>query len=103
MPPAPARFSITTGWPSASLMRFPPARASTSGTPPAVVGTITRIGRVGNVGCAKALAATRTSAAVSQRMGDMVKVRHERDRPRGHGPPQVLYEKRPGAPDPGCR
>jgi hypothetical protein len=47
MPPAPVRFSITTGWPRRSASLTPTARATVSAAPPAVYGTIMRIGRDG--------------------------------------------------------
>ena len=45
---APARFSITTGWPQCSLMRWPTKRAMRSVGPPGGNGTMMRIGRLGN-------------------------------------------------------
>jgi hypothetical protein len=39
VPPAPARFSITTGWPQASLSFLPTARATMSFDPPDANGT----------------------------------------------------------------
>jgi hypothetical protein len=44
---APARLSITTGWPNASESRGPSTRAVASTGPPAGNGTMSRIGRVG--------------------------------------------------------
>ena len=43
----PARLSITTGCPSASLIRFPVARATVSAAPPAANGTMRRTGLLG--------------------------------------------------------
>jgi hypothetical protein len=43
----PARFSTTTGWPSALCSGSDSARTNTSLMPPGLVVTITRIGRVG--------------------------------------------------------
>ena len=52
-PPAPVRFSTTTGWPSVSPMRSARMRAATSVEPPGAKGTIRRIGRFGvQAGCA---------------------------------------------------
>ena len=47
LPPAPGRFSTTTGWPSRSPAPGRPARAVTSVLPPAAKPTIRRIGRSG--------------------------------------------------------
>ena len=47
MPPAPPTFSITTCWPSSSLIRAPTMRPSTSVGPPAANGMIMVTGRVG--------------------------------------------------------
>jgi hypothetical protein len=47
MPPAPARFSTTTGWPSLSLMRGAIARAIRSELPPGGKLTMNRIGFAG--------------------------------------------------------
>src|SRR5690242_7333479 len=44
---APARFSITTGWPQRSLMRWPTKRAMRSVGPPGGNGTMIRMGRFG--------------------------------------------------------
>ena len=49
MPPAPARFSTTTGWPRISLMTGATARAVTSTLPPAENGTMIRIGSLGKL------------------------------------------------------
>src|SRR5258706_12371682 len=47
VPPAPAVFSITSGWPSERPMRSPRMRAIVSVGPPAANGTTTGIGREG--------------------------------------------------------
>ena len=47
MPPAPPTFSITTCWPSISLIRAPTTRPSTSVGPPAANGITMVTGRVG--------------------------------------------------------
>jgi len=47
MPPAPARFSTTTGWPSFSLMRGAMAREMRSALPPGGKLTMKRIGLEG--------------------------------------------------------
>src|SRR5262245_12425137 len=52
-PPAPGRFSTTTGWPSVLASSSPTARARTSTSPPAGNGAIMRMGFVGQV-CAAA-------------------------------------------------
>ena len=44
---APARFSITTGWPQRSLMRWPTKRAMMSVGPPGGNGTMMRMARFG--------------------------------------------------------
>src|SRR5471032_530240 len=44
LPPAPPRFSITTGWPHASASFAPSSRATRYAGPPAGNGTITRTG-----------------------------------------------------------
>ena len=46
-PPAPGTFSMTTGWPHASLSFWPMARARMSVDPPGVKGTTSRIGLAG--------------------------------------------------------
>src|SRR5262245_10559421 len=46
-PPAPPRFSITTGWPRLSCSAGVKLRAVMSVPPPGAAGTISRIGRVG--------------------------------------------------------
>ena len=47
MPPAPPRFSITTGWPSCWPIGSATSRAQISVAPPAGSGTTMRIGRFG--------------------------------------------------------
>jgi hypothetical protein len=47
LPPAPARFSITTGWPSRGAIASPAMRPRMSVLPPAVKGTMKRSGRSG--------------------------------------------------------
>jgi hypothetical protein len=46
-PPAPARLSTTTGWPSVAAMRGARTRATMSLGPPAAKGTTKRIARLG--------------------------------------------------------
>jgi hypothetical protein len=43
----PARFSMTTGWPQASVSLGPISRAWMSAGPPGANGTMSRIGLVG--------------------------------------------------------
>src|SRR5947208_2752136 len=64
---APARFSITTGWPQCSLMRWPTKRAMRSVGPPGGNGTMMRIGRLGKFAAAPGpdCAATGAMAAAS--------------------------------------
>jgi hypothetical protein len=64
IPPAPPRFSTTTGWPSCAENRSASRRASRSAGPPAAKGTMIRTGRVGQA-WAKAGATGRTSASAS--------------------------------------
>ena len=69
---APARFSITTGWPQCSLMRWPTKRAMMSVGPPGGNGTMMRIGRLGKFAasdCAAAgtIAAASATAAIATR------------------------------------
>ena len=52
VPPAPVRFSITTGCPQFSLIFCAMMRASVSVPPPGENGTTKRIGLVGNFCCA---------------------------------------------------
>jgi hypothetical protein len=47
MPPAPGRFSTTTGWPSASESFGATRRAGVSVAPPGENGTISRMVRFG--------------------------------------------------------
>ncbi|WZB71938.1 hypothetical protein WJ968_09575 [Achromobacter xylosoxidans] len=54
-PPAPPRFSTTTGWPSSRVSPSANTRAVVSVTPPAPKGTISRTGCVGYA-CAHAAA-----------------------------------------------
>jgi predicted carbohydrate-binding protein with CBM5 and CBM33 domain len=49
VPPAPARFSTTTGWPSEADSFSATRRATTSVEPPAGNGTTIRTGRDGKV------------------------------------------------------
>src|SRR4051812_29031102 len=66
LPPAPARFSTTTGWPSSGDSFSPSMRAVMSSAPPAAIGTTRRTGRFGaHVGAepwARAAAGTRAAA-----------------------------------------
>src|SRR3954466_7310033 len=64
---APARFSITTGWPQCSLIRWPTKRAMRSVGPPGGNGTMMRIGRLGKFAAAPRsdCAAARTAAATN--------------------------------------
>src|SRR3954452_15865585 len=64
---APARFSITTGWPQCSLMRWPTKRAMRSVGPPGGNGTMMRIGRLGKFAAAleSDCAATGADAAMN--------------------------------------
>ena len=50
LPPAPGRFSITTGWPHAVVSHWPMMRASVSLPPPAAYGEISRMGLDSNSG-----------------------------------------------------
>src|SRR5262245_51603942 len=59
---APGRLSITTGWPSASLIRGASRRATTSDPPPGGYGTISRTGRSGKI-LSTALAANAMNGA----------------------------------------
>ncbi len=54
LPPAPGRFSTTTGCFHISLSFWPSARASTSDVPPGANGTMMRIGLLGKAPCANA-------------------------------------------------
>ena len=62
---APARFSITTGWPQRSLMRWPTKRAMMSVGPPGGNGTMMRIGAVRKSSRRSDCAAAGTIAAAS--------------------------------------
>src|SRR5205085_7890031 len=63
---APARFSISTGWPQRSLMRWPTKRAMRSVGPPGGNGTMMRIGRFGKFAAAPSdYAATGAVAAAN--------------------------------------
>ena len=59
MPPAPGRFSITTGWPKPSAIFCATVRAVKSATPPAPNGTTMRKGLLGKF-CAHAPCANST-------------------------------------------
>src|SRR5512133_91756 len=63
VPPAPARFSTTTGWPSRAASPAATRRPSRSLDPPGGKGTTSLIGRVGKAGCASAGRATAPSAS----------------------------------------
>jgi hypothetical protein len=52
VPPAPPWFSTTTCWPSWSLRYWAVSRAIMSTPPPAVSGTTSLIGRLGQASCA---------------------------------------------------
>src|SRR4051812_44711963 len=54
VPPAPGRLSITIGWPSDSPSFWLSVRAATSVPPLGAKPTMTRIGFVGQAGCASA-------------------------------------------------
>src|SRR4029079_7087132 len=72
-PPAPPRFSITTGCPRACDMRSPTMRPTMSALPPAAKGTIRRIGRSGYF----AKAARGSSASVETAPRLAITVRRE--------------------------
>src|SRR3954468_5889106 len=63
VPPAPGLFSITSGWPRPLLMLSATVRPMMSVMLPAVKGTISRIGFVGQADCAEAPAAIRVAAS----------------------------------------
>ncbi len=68
VPVAPGRFSTTSGWPSCSPMAGAISRVTVSIAPPGGKDTMTRIGLVGQAGCARAGAASgpgRAAAAAS--------------------------------------
>src|SRR4051812_32013834 len=75
---APARFSITTGWPQCSLMRWPTKRAMRSVGPPGGNGTLMRIGRLGKLvaaaasGCAAAGTTTAANAIAASAKRSML-------------------------------
>src|SRR4051812_18842441 len=48
VPPPPPLFSMSSGWPSVSLIRWPTSRATMSVVPPGGNGTRTRTGLAGN-------------------------------------------------------
>lgn len=68
MPAAPARLSMTTGWPTRLARASPMVRAMMSVAPPALKGTTTRMGLVGHAAglpaCARALVAPVASRLV---------------------------------------
>src|SRR5215471_15386778 len=66
IPDAPARFSTTTGWPSALESLSATGRADTSLAPPGGNGTIQRTGFVGQV-CAHTGPASAASASATRR------------------------------------
>ena len=47
LPPAPGRFTTTTGWPQAALSDAATSRAALSDAPPAGVGTTMVMARLG--------------------------------------------------------
>ncbi len=53
LPPAPAWFSTTTGWPSGARIASATTRAMTSVEPPGANGTIKVTGRAGYAPCAR--------------------------------------------------
>src|SRR6185295_14800911 len=67
LPPAPPTFSITTVWPSGARMRSPRMRAAVSVEPPGGKGTISVIGRKGQVcACAPVNTAARANAIATR-------------------------------------
>ncbi len=80
LPPAPGRFSITSGWPSFSLTRGAMARTMASALPPGGKVTITRMGLVGQAaswaraGLAKAnsVAPPRAAHSARRRKGNFI-------------------------------
>jgi hypothetical protein len=67
LPPAPPRFSITTGWPSASASGGWITRATMSLAPPGANGTTSVTGRSGQAAapaCGNAAASASSSAAM---------------------------------------
>src|SRR5690606_30595518 len=88
-PPAPARFSTTTGCPRLRLIASATGRPTVSATPPGGKGTIIVTGRDGQVSAAPAI--TRTSFVVVS-VGGLVQRRRPRPGwlpPRGRGAPPV--------------
>src|SRR5512134_3170159 len=67
LPPAPARFSTSTGWPSAAESLSPSARAVTSVEPPGGYGTMSRTGLDGQPCACGASAQSETTRANSRR------------------------------------
>src|SRR5712691_5289124 len=65
LPPAPSLFSTTTGWPRLAGRRSANRRAKTSLEPPGGNGTMKRIGRLGQVSCARPAPACAPSTAAS--------------------------------------
>jgi hypothetical protein len=69
-PPAPERFSTTTGWPSRCERKLPGSRPSVSVVVPGAKGTTSRSGRSGQgAGCAAAATGSR-AMPLSQRRRD---------------------------------
>src|SRR4051812_10797313 len=64
LPPAPARFSITTAWPSAVESRSPTRRAKMSVDPPGAKGTTRRMGLDGYFSCPKTASTTTKKLAM---------------------------------------
>jgi len=64
LPPAPGRFSITSGWPSVALTCGPMARRMASALPPGGKVTTTLIGLVGQASWARAGPCSASSAAL---------------------------------------
>src|SRR5574343_1431184 len=63
LPPAPARLSTTTGWPSSALSAWPTMRARMSVVPPAEKGTTMVMGLEGNAWARAWLVIHRPAAA----------------------------------------
>ena len=61
LPPAPGRFSTTTGWPSTGVRAFASARARTSVAAPGGKATTMRTGRSGQE-CARTIAGVASTA-----------------------------------------
>src|SRR5258706_565125 len=82
-PPAPAVFSITSGWPSERPMRSPRMRAIVSVGPPAANGTTTVMGREGYAwAAAKVDIAASNAAPRTCRSGDVFMKREFTGNPR---------------------